>query len=129
MIIMGVNCKKCNTCTENCPVIEVSGKENLFEVFFGNDENIWNCSSCFTCEEVCPQNLSVRDQIFKTRRGLKLSKFSKVFTNYFKKLMETGNIFDLDEDWINERRKKMGLGSLDFEKIKKEFKKILGDLA
>ncbi len=124
---MGVNCKKCNTCTENCPVIEVTGKENLFEVFFGNEENIWDCSSCFTCEEVCPQNLSVRDQIFRTRRGLKLDNFPKNFINYFNRLIETGNVFELDEEWINERREKMGLGKINFKAIKEQFKKIMGD--
>ena len=68
---MSGKCTKCNICTDNCPIIEVTGKENLFEVFFGNEENIWNCSSCFTCDEVCPENLSVRNQIFRIRRSLK----------------------------------------------------------
>ena len=122
---MALYCKKCNTCTENCPIIEVSGKKNLFEVFFGSNENIWNCSSCFTCEEVCPEKLSVRDEIFEKRRELKLSNFSKEFQNYYRRLLETGNIFVLDEEWINERRKKMGLGSMEFEKIKKELKEML----
>ncbi|NHI90881.1 MAG: 4Fe-4S dicluster domain-containing protein [Candidatus Lokiarchaeota archaeon] len=124
---MSVKCAKCNTCTKNCPIIEITGKENLFEVFFGNEENIWNCSSCFTCEEVCPENLSVRDQIFRIRRSLELDDLQKGIKKYFKNLIETGNVFEIDEDYINERRSAMGLGEIDFKKIKSEIKKLMAD--
>jgi len=124
---MALNCKKCNTCTENCPIIEVTGKGNLFEVFFGNEENIWNCSSCFTCEEVCPENLSVRDQIFQIRRSLEFDDLPRGIKKYFNNLVETGNVFDIDEEFINERRSAMGLGEIDFEKIKSEIKKLMAD--
>ena len=67
-----------------------------------------------------------RDEIFKKRRKLELNDFSKEFRNYYRRLLETGNIFKLDEEWINERRKKMGLKSIDFDEIKKQLKEMLG---
>ncbi|MHA1786554.1 MAG: 4Fe-4S dicluster domain-containing protein [Candidatus Helarchaeota archaeon] len=120
-------CIKCNACTEHCPVIEVSGKTNLFEVFFGNYENIWNCSSCFRCEEACPKDLSVREQIFRIRRSLNFKDLPKIFREYFNNLIETGNVFNIDEELINERREHLGLKTINFEKIKTEIKKLMAE--
>ena len=124
---MSDKCTKCNTCTDNCPIIEVTGKENLYDVFFGNEENIWNCSSCFTCDEVCPENLSVRNQIFRIRRSLKFENLPRGIKKYFRNLVETGNVFEIDEEFINERRTTMSLGDIDFKKIKSELKKLMAD--
>ena len=70
--------------------------------------------------------LSVRDAIFKNRRELKKQTFPVKIKQYFKNILESGNVFPIDET-INERRKALGLEPIALEKIRDEIKKFLAE--
>lgn len=117
-------CQKCGTCTRVCPIKEIDNDSELYSVFSDEDVNLWNCCSCFLCEENCPQNLSVREELFKKRRSLDINNFPQRIRKYLENVKETGFIFPMDE-YHNVLREKLGLNELDFKKIKTEIKKII----
>lgn len=123
---MSEHCIKCDECTKACPLIKVTNEKDIWRIFFDESINIWNCSSCFRCEEHCPVNLSIRDTLFEQRRAMKKSEHPQKFLQYFKNIIETGNVFPLDE-LVNERRKTLGLEPINFQKIKTELKKLLAE--
>ncbi len=123
---MSEQCTKCDNCTQACPLIGITKDDNLWGIFFDVDKDIWNCSSCFRCEASCPVDLSVRDAFFKKRRLLKVSELPVKYQQYFKNILENGNVFEIDE-LFNERRKTLGLDPINFEKIKKEIKQLLDE--
>lgn len=123
---MSAQCTKCDECTKTCPLILVTNQKNIWGIFFNQDVDIWNCSSCFRCEESCPVDLSVRDALFKKRRAIKKSELPPRFTRYFKNIVNSGNVFPIDE-FVNERRRFLGLELIDFKKLKDEMKKLLAE--
>ncbi|HUX98978.1 MAG TPA: 4Fe-4S dicluster domain-containing protein [Candidatus Deferrimicrobium sp.] len=123
---MSDQCIKCDECTKACPIVAVSNEKEIWRIFFGESMDIWNCSSCFRCEASCPVNLSVRDALFIERRALKKSTLPQKFIEYFNNIMEYGNVFEIGE-FVNERRKNLGLEPIDFQRIRTELKKLLDD--
>lgn len=119
-------CKKCDKCTNACPITEVTEQKNIWGIFFNHKIDIWNCSSCFRCEAICPFNLSVRERIFEKRRELKISQLPPEIVHYLKNILKYGNVFAIDE-FTNETRIKMNLEKIDFKKIKSEMKKLLAE--
>lgn len=124
--MMSEECKQCDTCSENCPIIELTGKKGLYRIFFEDDVELWDCSSCFRCEAACPNKLSVRDAIFKKRRSLK-ERMPSDMLRYFTNILKFGNVFG-EQELSNEKRKKLGLELIDFEKIKFEMKKLAAEI-
>jgi len=121
-------CTKCDECTKACPLITITREDRIWKIYFNEDIDIWNCSSCFRCEESCPVDLSVRDALFIKRRDLKESEIPPKFKHYFQNILESGNVFTIDE-FVNEKRKTLGLDPIDFEKIKAELKNLFADEA
>ncbi|MHA1381261.1 MAG: 4Fe-4S dicluster domain-containing protein [Candidatus Helarchaeota archaeon] len=120
---MNKKCEKCGICTKVCPIIELTNGPEIFKIFMGEDIEIWNCCSCFLCEENCPNNLSVREEIFKKRRSLDIDNFPHRIRKYLENIKETGFIFPMDE-FHNVLREKLGLKELNLEKIKTEIKEL-----
>ena len=66
------------------------------------------------------------DYLFKKRITLKESEIPPKFKHYFQNILKSGNVFTIDE-FVNEKRKTLGLEPIDFEKIKAELKKLFAD--
>lgn len=123
---MSEECKQCNTCSDNCPIVEFTGKKDLFRIFFEDTVELWDCSSCFRCEAAYPNGLSIREAIFRKRRSLKKRIPPKIL-QYYKNILEFGNVFG-EQELSNEIRKNLGLDLIDFEKIKLEMKKLAAEI-
>ncbi len=120
-------CKQYDTCSDNCPIVEFTGKNHLYRIFFEDNVELGDCSSCFRCEAACPNGLSVREAIFEKRRLLKERMPAKML-QYYNNILEFGNIFGM-QTLSNEIRKALGLELIDFDKIKCEIKKIAAEIA
>ncbi|MBD3229993.1 MAG: hypothetical protein GF329_17555 [Candidatus Lokiarchaeota archaeon] len=120
-------CKECGECVRVCPLSEVDSDFIVYKIFFEeqNGLNFWErCCSCFLCEENCPYNLSPREEIFSKRRESQDLEVPKTIDTYYKKIMEIGFAFNINED-INDIRSELDLPKLALRRIKKEINQII----
>jgi heterodisulfide reductase subunit C len=117
------DCLECDLCSESCPITEITQEKNIFRILFGENIDIWNCCSCFRCESVCPQNLSVRNAIFKERRLVNEDELPPTMVGYFYNIIEVGNVYS-PQNAINKKRIEMGLPPINFKKIEEQLRKL-----
>ncbi|MFX0136137.1 MAG: 4Fe-4S dicluster domain-containing protein [Candidatus Hodarchaeota archaeon] len=115
-------CLQCGTCTNNCPVSEVTKggynpRRNILAARFGYKDLvlggeklvIWGCTMCHTCDEVCPQNIELTDTFtFLKNQSITQGKGPDFVYEEIKALFENAKAIPLQPE-IERRRGELGL--------------------
>jgi heterodisulfide reductase subunit C len=105
-------CFACTTCTAACPIANqwnYKPHQLIRMILLGmreevlNSKEIWECLTCFECQERCPQKVKVTDIFFDCKNLA--AEEGKIPSNVLalgKALIETGQLYEVTNDWERE---------------------------
>lgn len=107
-----VACFACTTCTAACPIAnqwDYKPHQLIRMIILGmreevlSSKEIWECLTCFQCQERCPQKVRVTDIFFDCKNlAAEEGKVPSSILALGKMLMETGQLYEVTEDWQRE---------------------------
>jgi len=115
-------CLQCGTCTEVCPVSEITKGEynprtiilaarfGYKDLVLGEEELvIWGCTNCNTCEEMCPQNIKLTEIFtFLKNQSITLGKVPDCISDQVKRIYDHAKAIPRQAA-IEKRRFELGL--------------------
>jgi len=123
-----LQCFQCGTCTAGCPISRFNDvyrpKQIIRMIQLGLKERvlnkdsglIWLCSYCYLCEERCPKDVKFPEVITILRNiAVEAGNIHPSLAKLVALVAEQGRIYDVD-DFINMRRKRLGLPPLSTDK-------------
>ncbi len=107
-----VACFACTTCTAACPIAnqwDYKPHQLIRMIILGmreevlSSKEIWECLTCFQCQERCPQKVRVTDIFFDCKNlAAEEGKVPNSIVALGKLLLETGQLYEVTEDWQRE---------------------------
>jgi len=124
------DCFQCGTCSSSCPVRAVAPSFNprvlakMVELGLRNrvlgSDLIWLCAYCHLCEERCPQDVKLPELIMVLRNmAVEDGRVHPSLVKLSSILLEQGSIYEVD-DFINARRRQLGLPAVPADKVEWE---------
>ncbi len=115
-------CFQCGVCAASCPVSAVDKRFNprriIHIALLGmrkqvlTSDFVWLCSQCYMCHERCPQDVRIPDLMLALRNiAVRAGYVHPAYKELASALKSHSRVYEI-EDFVNLKRKKMGLPPL-----------------